>query len=277
MYVVCAAYLCPCYARCDSQVVSLVGARPLARTRGRNKGSADDPRQPNPAPPLPRRQHPPVSIAPLLHTAHPFAAAPVSSTAGMPPATLEHVTQFWFSDRVKPLQWKPTPEFDAEIRDTFSHLIAAELAAPPATEADAALPPAVLYARILLLDQFTRNIGRGTAAAFAGDAHAAALCKLLINTPGALDSLPAEWRMFAVLPLLHSEDVKDHEFAIKKVPLLLPGAWPNLSDHFISHFSRLSRWGRFPHRNKMLGRASTPEEEAHLSDTANLYSWEKLA
>ncbi len=123
----------------------------------------------------------------------------------------------------------------------------------------------------LLLDQFPRNIHRGTAAAFAHDAVALTIAKELIDR-GLFELSPPE-QVFAILPLTHSEDLADQERALMifdRCVDLCGQTWKPLliksRDFARDHHNVIARFGRFPHRNAVLGRPGTREEEAFLAE-----------
>lgn len=131
--------------------------------------------------------------------------------------------------------------------------------------------PEGLMAFILLLDQMTRATGRGTAAAFAGDEKALAACKTGIAR-GMHLQMPAAHCRFFYLPLEHSESLSDQEECVSAFSELM-ARFPEREKEFAEsreyarqHLEIVRRFGRFPHRNRILGRASAPEEERFLRD-----------
>jgi len=116
-------------------------------------------------------------------------------------------------------------------------------------------------ALILLLDQFPRNVFRQTAHMFATDPLARHYAKRFIDD-GLVDQLDNELRLFACLPFVHSENLSDHDYALKLYQRYAPGnlGWAQ------NHRSIVSRFGCFPHRNASLGRATTPEQQAFLDE-----------
>lgn len=129
-------------------------------------------------------------------------------------------------------------------------------------------------ALILLLDQFCRNIHRGTARAFAGDKRALRLC-----VEGSINNdyrtLPAIQRVFFFMPLQHAESSAVQDKSVRIYNALAEGVSETLRETFLTfaQFAELHRdiveqFGRFPHRNRHLGRTNTPEEEAFLATDA---------
>jgi uncharacterized protein (DUF924 family) len=168
------------------------------------------------------------------------------------------VLAFWFVE-TRPRQWfAKDPAFDALVRDRFHGLtrqaLAGELDAWSAA-ANGAL------ALVLLLDQFPRQIWRDTAMAFAGDPQARAL-SLRVLERGWLEAEPEQARrQFWLMPLMHAEDLAVQEAAL---PLFERFCDPRTADFARRHRDVIARFGRFPHRNAVLGRVSGAEELAFL-------------
>lgn len=110
-------------------------------------------------------------------------------------------------------------------------------------------------AEILVLDQFPRNIFRGLPESFAGDAQALILAQEAVAA--GVGDLPPEWRSFVYMPYMHSESLAIHDEAVRLFSQ--PGLESNL-DFELRHRRILEQFGRYPHRNKILGRTSTPAE-----------------
>lgn len=132
-------------------------------------------------------------------------------------------------------------------------------------------------ALILLLDQFTRNLYRGSDAAFSGDSRARELC-LAGLTNGHYAALHPVQQAFFLMPLEHSEQLNDHEYCHRLHDQLLvqaPAALQNLISNFRdfgrNHAEIIRRFGRFPHRNRILGRTSSAEEQAFLAADSRNY------
>ena len=189
-------------------------------------------------------------------------------TRAAPSVTPADVLAFWFgsADAVDSRWFKRSDAFDAEIDNRFGATVQAALAG----RLDAwALRPEGVLALIVLLDQFTRNVYRGTPAAFAGDAQALALAQKLVDSGEHL-RLPPLQRWFATMPLEHAEDLALQQQCVRLFEALSAAEGPHREalagalDYARRHRDVVARFGRFPHRNAILGRASTPEEAAFL-------------
>jgi uncharacterized protein (DUF924 family)/predicted GNAT family acetyltransferase len=176
------------------------------------------------------------------------------------------VRAFWFGEpqttTPRAAWFSKDAAFDAQIRERFGALIETALAGGLQAW-DAA--PAGALARILVLDQFTRNAFRDTARAFAGDALALATAQALVASGGDRALAPLQ-RWFAYLPFEHAEDLAAQRQSLALFTTLAE-EHPGLADarHWaLRHFEVVERFGRYPHRNAVLGRESTPEETAWL-------------
>jgi len=179
------------------------------------------------------------------------------------------VRQFWFSRSLE--EWF-SPALDAEIRDRFAGLT--ERAASGELDHWANSPRRRL-ALVLLLDQFPRNLYRGTAKAFAQDAQALrwTLSGLQSGADAALDPLE---RMFFLMPLQHAESAAAQEESVAAYRRLAGEASEDQRETLEkalesaqAHHAIIKRFGRFPHRNAALGRASTQDEAAFIAETPN--------
>lgn len=181
------------------------------------------------------------------------------------------VLSFWFgegAERGKPhKRWfEKDPAFDAEVASRFRNLY--DRLSTNRDWLDAA--PQCL-ARILVLDQFPRHIYRGSAQAFSSDAPALEAARHMVAKGWDRSLLPVE-RMFAYLPFQHSESLADQERACELHQPLK--AFPETADterYAIAHRDIIRRFGRFPHRNAALGRASTPEEIEFLKQPGSSF------
>lgn len=168
------------------------------------------------------------------------------------------VLDFWFSDHARNRWFERDPSFDVEIRDRF---LPAMQAAAEGRLDDWRRTPEGALALIVLLDQFPRNVHRGTAQAFATDAKARAVARHAVDA-----GFDADWdedhRLFCYLPFEHSEDIEDQKTAVALFRERSRN--PRYVDYAERHHDIIERFGRFPHRNAILGRESTAEEAAFL-------------
>lgn len=178
---------------------------------------------------------------------------------------LEARMRFWFGGDTQEQQLQR----DAEIRARFGELMARAERGELDAWADG---PRRRLALILLLDQFPRNVYRGTARAFATDDRALALALSGMQAGADAALSPAE-RMFFYMPLQHAESPEVQEESVAAFRRLLAEAPQESSAVFEAslkyaelHRDIVRRFGRFPYRNRVLGRATTPEELAWLRD-----------
>lgn len=194
-------------------------------------------------------------------------ARPSSSTA----TEAQQVLDFWFgapgsaeAGQIRSVWFKKDPAFDAEIAERFGALVRRGL---HGELSDWALAPDTALAKILLLDQFTRNIFRGSRQAFAGDAPALKTAAALVDAGQDMDLEPLQ-RWFVYMPFEHDESLASQARAVALFERLaaadarLAGAL----DYAKRHQEVIQRFGRFPHRNAMLGRDSTVTELAYLAE-----------
>ena len=183
----------------------------------------------------------------------------------------QEVLDLWFLPSSDPghgqqrAEWfRKDDAFDAAIRERFgaaiNHAIAGGL-----REWDEQGPRGVL-ARILVLDQFTRNAYRGTPESFAGDVLALNAARQLVASGAHLALSPWE-RSFAYMPFEHAEDARTQEQSVELFTGLAASheGFSQSLDYAHRHRGVIARFGRFPHRNPILGRASTPEELDYLA------------
>jgi len=181
------------------------------------------------------------------------------------------VLSFWFGEGAmygnQHKRWfEKDPAFDAEVRRRFLPLH--EQLAASREWLDA---PRDCLARIIVLDQFPRHIYRGTAQTFSTDTLALEAAKHLVAQGWERSLLPVE-RMFAYLPFQHSESLDDQLRACELYEPLQ--AFPETADtmrYAIAHRDIVRRFGRFPHRNAALGRASTAEEIEFLKQPGSSF------
>ncbi|WP_165855017.1 DUF924 family protein [Marinobacter sp. JSM 1782161] len=190
----------------------------------------------------------------------------------------EEVLYFWFGEldgdgvpatELRQRWFQASRSFDWEIRRRFFSLVL--VASENGLESWRDEPGGAL-AELLLLDQFPRNIHRGRAMAF--DADPLALKNCLAGLERGHDvTLPLIQRAFFFMPLQHSEKLTHQERGVALYEQLVALADGRLKDVLrsfhqsaVSHRDIVARFGRFPHRNRLLGRRSTPEEEGYLRD-----------
>lgn len=176
---------------------------------------------------------------------------------------VETVLQFWFKD-IQPAQWwKVDAGFDRLIAERFSELHASAVQAELFAWRES---PRGRLAEIIVLDQFSRNMYRGNPRAFASDPMALALAQEA--TAGKLDLvLSADERVFLYMPYMHSESRLIRQQAER---LFRNGPQSN-RDFELRHKAIIDRFGRYPHRNSILGRPSTAEELAFLEQPGSSF------
>jgi uncharacterized protein (DUF924 family) len=157
---------------------------------------------------------------------------------------------------------------DRAVRDGYGHLVAEAAATDWDVEA---LTREEAIGLIVLLDQFPRNLHRATGEAFAHDAKAREVARRIVA--GGLDRFGYMERFLLSLPFQHHEDVADQDFSVWMVaeqavkgPESVREFFRQVLDYATKHRDLIRRFGRYPHRNAMLGRECTPEEEAFLRD-----------
>ncbi len=175
------------------------------------------------------------------------------------------VLDFWFR-QIQPQQWWAVdPAFDAQLRDRFGSLLS-QAAKGELFEWRTTAPGRL--AEIIVLDQFSRNIHRGTPAAFAQDPMALALSQEAVRAGGP-EALAEPWeRVFLLMPHMHSESPRVH---VEAERLFRQWAPPGNYDFELRHKAIVDRFGRYPHRNAILGRESTPEELAFLQQPGSSF------
>jgi uncharacterized protein (DUF924 family) len=183
---------------------------------------------------------------------------------GVVPAEAQAVLDFWFRE-TEPEKWfKRDDAFDATVRARFADLHARATAGD--CDGWAATPRGCL-ALVVLLDQFPRNMFRGEPPSFATDAAACALTKLALDRGFDAD-LSLREKQFLYMPLQHSEDAADQALSVER-----NGATGDaeLLKYAEAHKRIVDRFGRFPHRNDVLGRATTPEEAGFLAQPGSSF------
>ncbi len=167
--------------------------------------------------------------------------------------TPEQIVDFWFSDPVKPFHFRKSPEFDQQIADRFSSIYEQ---AYSGKLADWMATPVGALALIITLDQFPRNMFRDEARSFEADGLARKAARSAIES-GFEGELVIDQRGFLNMPFMHSEELADQEFSVEQYGKL--GSKSDLK-YAVAHRDIIARFGRFPHRNDILGRSSSADE-----------------
>lgn len=174
------------------------------------------------------------------------------------------VLQFWFHE-ISPAQWwKVDPAFDRLIMERFGELHAR---AARAELFEWRSEPRGRLAEVIVLDQFSRNMFRGTGRAFETDTLALALAQEAVAAKADL-ALPQEERAFLYMPYMHSESKVIH---LQAEGLFRDNTSRNYLEHELRHKAIIDRFGRYPHRNAALGRQSTLEELAFLAEPGSSF------
>jgi len=190
-------------------------------------------------------------------------------------AKVDEILDFWFDSPQSPEYGKERsfwftkkPEFDKQLSDYF--LSTYEQAAAGELDSWEDSPRSCL-ALLLLLDQFPRNMFRGTPKSFATDAKAIAIANNAIAKGFDQYLLPVQ-RWFMYLPFEHSENIADQQRCVDLFATLKddPDSAATI-DYALRHKSVIERFGRFPHRNKILGRETTPQEAEFLKQPGSSF------
>ena len=172
------------------------------------------------------------------------------------------ILHFWFEEIEEKQHWIKDPQFDDLIKERFL-----------ATHKKARLgelwswreTPEGRLAEVIVLDQFSRNIFRDTPLAFSQDPMALTLSQAAIQSGDDL-KLEKSQRFFLYMPFMHSESLAVHEEGLK----LFQASGMN-TDYEIAHMKIITRFGRYPHRNEILGRESSPEELEFLEQPGSSF------
>jgi uncharacterized protein (DUF924 family) len=198
-------------------------------------------------------------------------------------ASPDDVHRFWFADSIGDPQaadarngvwFGPAPEFDAEIRQRFGPTIAAAGRGELSAWENA---PLSCVSLVITLDQFPRNVYRGTPTAFAHDAVALGTTRRAVNA-GQLDAVSVPERAFLLMPFQHVEDVaaqRDGVRLFERMHAKAPPQWRDFAQGILQyarvHLDIVERFGRFPHRNVVLGRSTTAAEREYLEFNTNTF------
>jgi uncharacterized protein (DUF924 family) len=174
------------------------------------------------------------------------------------------VLQFWFAE-VSPSQWwKVDSAFDKLVAERFGNI---RTQAIQAERFEWRSTPKGRLAEVIVLDQFSRNIYRGTRRAFEADTLALALAQEAVSS-NADAGLTQEERVFLYMPYMHSESKRIHVVAER---LFRENAPKGNHDFELRHKAIIDRFDRYPHRNEILGRESTSEELAFLKEPGSSF------
>jgi uncharacterized protein (DUF924 family) len=196
----------------------------------------------------------------------------VPSEAGLPAAKPEEVLDYWFGRQGEPgygefreAWFRKDPEFDQRVRDRFEALY--ERAATGELD-DWKEEAHSCLALVILLDQFPRNMFRGDPRSYAADRKAQETAEYAVDR--AFDrELPEFQRMFLYMPFMHSEDLEHQRRSVELFGRL--GGEGDPSYYAVRHMEIIERFGRFPHRNDVLGRRTTPEEAEFLTQPGSTF------
>ena len=168
------------------------------------------------------------------------------------------ILNFWFVETAPEFWFKKDDDFDAAIQDRFGKAVTDALAGRFdlwANDADGCL------ALIVMLDQFTRNMFRHSARAFSGDEMALALSLRCVERKY-LDADKPSYCQFMLMPMMHSEDIAIQDMSL---PLFEKYTSKLTYEYAVKHRDIIARFGRFPHRNAILGRPSSSDEDQFLT------------
>lgn len=178
--------------------------------------------------------------------------------------TPNDILEFWFQELDTKMRFTKDPALDQKIRERYLNIYQDIMNGK--TSAWRKSPEGRL-AEIIVLDQFSRNMFRDSPQAFAGDELALKLAQEAVAS-GDDKKLPIEQRSFVYMPYMHSEDAKVHEQAV--VLFSQKGLEYSLKYEFM-HKKIIDRFGRYPHRNQVLGRVSTAEEVEFLKEPGSSF------
>ena len=174
------------------------------------------------------------------------------------------ILNFWFVETLPESWFKKDVDFDTTIQDRFGKTVTVALAGRLdhwANDADGCL------ALILMLDQFTRNMFRHSARAFLGDEMAMALSLRCVERKY-LDADRPSYCQFMLMPMMHSEDIGIQDMSL---PLFKRYTSKLTYEYAVKHRDIIARFGRFPHRNAMLGRPSSRDEKQFLTQPGSSF------
>ncbi|MEO0496844.1 MAG: DUF924 family protein [Pseudomonadota bacterium] len=172
--------------------------------------------------------------------------------------TPDTVLNFWFTEHGQSDWWQSSDAFDEKVRDRFGDILAAASAGELSSWRDT---PHGRLAEIIVLDQFSRQIHRGSGEAYSYDAQALALAQEAVRQ-GDHERLTAEQRHFLLMPYMHAESLQVHD---EGLPLFNGLGIEDAYKFATGHRDVIERFNRYPTRNAVLGRENTPAEAAYLA------------
>ncbi|MGB6230092.1 MAG: DUF924 family protein [Litorimonas sp.] len=178
--------------------------------------------------------------------------------------TPEDIIGFWFSEDSRPRWFKSTPDFDARILQLFEDT-AETLAKGPFPYPEWEGTPDAALALIIALDQFPRNMYRGSRRAFTWDERSLGVSERIVERGWDLELADPDHRKFAYMPFMHAEDLSAQNRCVELASTRLSDEG-STARHAVAHRDVIERFGRFPHRNAVLGRDSTAEEIEFLEN-----------
>jgi len=170
----------------------------------------------------------------------------------------QDVIDFWFKEIESKMWWVKDDKFDQQLRDRFGDVHAAAVKCELFHWRE---HPEGRLAEVIVLDQFSRNMFRGSPLSFAADPLALALAQEAISI-GADKELSEQQRGFLYMPFMHSESAAIHKVAVELFSQ--PGG--GSLEYELKHKGIIDRFGRYPHRNEVLGRESTEKEKEFLKE-----------
>lgn len=176
----------------------------------------------------------------------------------------QQIIDFWFVEIEPAAHWRKDSTFDQLIADRFGELVQSAAACELYRWRE---QPLGRLAEVIVLDQFSRNIYRDQADSFANDPLALALAQQAVAL-GVAEQLSPQQRTFLYMPYMHSESSQIHQQAVALFDQ------PGLEDNYrfeLQHKQIIERFGRYPHRNAILGRASTDEELIFLQQPGSSF------
>ncbi|OGT19237.1 MAG: hypothetical protein A2V90_08800 [Gammaproteobacteria bacterium RBG_16_57_12] len=179
-------------------------------------------------------------------------------------STVREVLEFWFSLHAKPFWFHATPEFDQEVAAKFMATYQAAREGELSGWKDTAQGALAL---VIVLDQFPLHMFRGEAQSFATEAAARQVAERAIHKDYDRQ-LTGEQKGFLYLPYMHSESLVDQEMSVM---LFMQAGLMDSLKWAVHHQDIIRRFGRFPHRNQILGRESTPQELEYLASKEALH------